>query len=277
MIGVEAAGLTPETVGVPLHSFHLAAIAVEELTQHRDSHEQTAAWALSHGECLHSLTSALLEHPALAWWFEPIDLNRQVWVSYDDAKLDMTKWVRPGSPPREWERYAQKPAANQSTSTLKGDTASLIVAHEQGVGDYLIPPLLSYWEVQITADVNVYEVHGPNDWHNLCLQYPALGQDQSGHDREWLVPDWGAVSEEWDGVHLSLGGLLTTEQVRYQSPRGLSWLEWWHAEMTHWLRRIDAEAEQLTDHQKTEPLAYLFHNWPSPKLDDVVPLRKVGC
>ena len=76
-------------------------------------------------------------------------------------------------------------------------------------------------------DARVFEINGPSDWHGLCVRYQARGTED---DR--LVPNWGAVSEEWDGVHLSLGGLLTTEQGRYESPAGWTMLESWHAEQT---------------------------------------------
>ena len=74
------------------------------------------------------------------------------------------------------------------------------------------------------------------------MRYPARGSEG---DR--LVPNWGAVSEEWDGVHLSLGGLLTSEQNRYESSDGWTMLDFWHAEQTHWLRGIDTEVKRQPD------------------------------
>ena len=68
-------------------------------------------------------------------------------------------------------------------------------------------------------------------------------------DPEWLVPDWGAAAEDWDGVHLSLGGLLTAEQVRYQSEDGISMLNFWQAEQTYWLRGFVSNARRLPDHE----------------------------
>ena len=74
--------------------------------------------------------------------------------------------------------------------------------------------------MRFLEEVRVFEIHGPSDWHNLSVRYPAKVTED---DR--LVPNWGAVAEEWDGVHLSLGGLLTAEQNRYESPAwvGLCW------------------------------------------------------
>ena len=55
------------------------------------------------------------------------------------------------------------------------------------------------------------------------------------------------MSEEWDGVHLSLGGLLTAEQNKYESPAGWTFLDAWHAEQTRWLRALRTETERRPD------------------------------
>ena len=65
------------------------------------------------------------------------------------------------------------------------------------------------------------------------------------------MPDWGAVSEDWDGVHLSIGGLLTAEQVRYESREGWSMLDFWQAEQTFWLRSLDTVSRRLPDFDHT--------------------------
>ena len=68
------------------------------------------------------------------------------------------------------------------------------------------------------------------------------------------MPNWGAVAEEWDGVHLSFGGLLTTEQNRHESisrwKYGWAMLDAWHAEQTYWLRPLKTESERQPDFEK---------------------------
>ena len=61
------------------------------------------------------------------------------------------------------------------------------------------------------------------------------------------MPDWGAAAEDWDGVHVSLGGLLTTEQVRYESTGGVSMLLFTASELIYWLRGFPSAAERLPD------------------------------
>ena len=167
---------------------------------------------------------ALIEHPIPAWWFDDVDLRAQAWLSIHGTldkfiygtPPDTMAWRRPGNPSRPWERYAQKPYGNQNTSTLHGPyLTSELLACDERVGDYRCEFPLAWWSICFLEDVRVFEIHGPADWHDLCVRYPARGTED---DR--LVPNWGAVSEEWDGVHLSLGGLLTAEQNRFESPAG---------------------------------------------------------
>jgi hypothetical protein len=249
---IEQAGLTPETVAVPQNSLWLAALAVENMEVWDLEHADTVARSLANAEQLSTLAHSILAYPGTSWWFESVDLDHQVWISHQGQPPDPADWQRPGSPPGHWERYAQKPRSYQVTSTLHSGDSSLLVAYDEGVGDFIGQFPLQCWGLQISPNIRVYEVHNPKDWHELCLRYPAQGQYDSGQAGEWLVPDWGAASADWDGVHLSLGGLLTTEQVRYGSPPEMSWLHFWHTEQTFWLGGLKANAWRLPDREQTD-------------------------
>jgi hypothetical protein len=62
-----------------------------------------------------------------------------------------------------------------------------------------------------------------------------------------IEPDWQAVSQDWDGVHLSIGGLLTTERVRWGTPGHETHLFGWSVESTAWLRWVFGSVERLLD------------------------------
>ena len=119
---------------------------------------------------------------------------------------------------------------------------------------------LAWWAMRFPQDARVFEINGPSDWHELCVRYQARGTED---DR--LVPNWGAVSEEWDGVHLTLGGLLTTEQGRYESPAGWTMLESWQAEQTYWLGSLEIDSERLPDFNpdpSDDPRGFAFPDFP---------------
>ncbi len=250
---IEEEGFTPETVAVPQNSLWLAVLVVHAMEVWFAEHDDDVAKSLANGERLGDLAHTILAHPGTAWWFEPVDLNHQVWISHKGHAPDTAGWVRPGSPPSDGDRYAQQPRSRlrQNTSTLHGLDASLLVAYSDGVGDFIGQFPLQCWGLQISPEVRVYEIHSPKDWHELCVRYPAQGQYDSGETGEWLVPDWGAASADWDGVHLSLGGLLTTEQVRYGTVPEQTCLDSWNAEETFWLRSIEAKTWRLPDYEDT--------------------------
>ena len=253
LLAIEASALSPYGATIPMNSLWLAADSLNAMEWWTADRDEAVVKVLEHEERLEPLARTMLEHPATAWWFDPIDLNNQVWISHDKVAPDTANWQRPKSPPSRWERYAQKPRSRQYqyTSTLiEGDT-SLFVALDQGVGDLsLWSPPFQCWRLRIPPSVRVFEVHGPEDWNGLCVRYPAKGTKDGPPDPKWLVPDWGAAAEDWDGIHVSLGGLLTTEQVRYESTGGVSMLLFTASELTYWLRGFPSAAERLPDRDR---------------------------
>ena len=268
MLGVEASGLTPEAAAAPENCLRLAAMAVDSISPWAAGHAQAVVEALERGGRLGDLARSILEHPASSWWFQPPDLDRQCWIykplglNYDswlssaETPTDTANWRRPASPPSNWERYAQKPLGNQVTSTLFGNISSELMAYDERAGDYHCPFPLECWELEIQQDVRVYEVHGAESWHELCVSYPAVYKEDG-----LLVPDWGAAAEDWDGVHMSFGGLLSSEQARYESPEGWSMHNWWHAERTYWLRSLVTTARRLPNYEQTQGSEFLHIPW----------------
>lgn len=247
-------GYLPVDLADPAVSLLLAAQSVDLVEKWNADHEQAVETALGLAPILRPMVEATLANDGTAWWYEPLTPDRQVWVAHHGETPDPSEWRRPNSPPSRWERYAQKPSSLQYTTTLYygGGTdngyASLLIAYEERAGD-LWPQSwpLQCWRMRMPEDVKVYELNGPEDWHRLCVAYPA-------HDFEdgRLVPDWGAASADWDGVHLGLGGLLSCEQNRRESAEGWSMHEFWHAETTHWLRALEVQCDRMPDYHGGE-------------------------
>ena len=253
LVTLVESGIPPEDLADPKVSLWLAALSADSVNRFNADHDLIAAElpALARERAVQA--RAVIEHPGTAWWFDDIDLDAQAWVSIHwttpplrfiyGTPPDTMGWQRPRNPSSGWERYAQKPFSNQTTSTLYGPhLTSKLVGYDERVGDYMCEFPLAWWSMRFLEEVRVFEIHGPSDWHDLCVRYPAKGTEDSR-----LVPNWGAVAEEWDGVHLSFGGLLTAEQNRYESAAGWTMLDSWHAEQTYWLRAQKTETERQPD------------------------------
>ena len=214
---------------------------------------------LQRGPQHNALARAILKEPATDWWFGPLDRDRQVWVTQNGSPPDPTGLVTPSQPPSRHERYAQRMTGAFCTSTLIGETASLIAAIDGGVGDLsqvYSPPPYAFWLLTVDASARVLEIDGSQAWHDLCASYPAEGATGRGvpdfsADKGRLVPDWSAVAVDWDAVHLTFGGLLTGEQVRVESLSGWTYLWDGEAEQTMWLRWMFKSSQQMPDYHES--------------------------
>lgn len=252
---MDASGLTPEAAVDPPTSLRIAARNVNLIERWNSDHDAIVKEVLELGRRHAPLARAILEQPGSSWWFGPPDLDQQLWVnyswtSYENTPPDPANWPVPSTPPTPWERKAQKPLGKKFTSTLIGGASSLLMALDERSGDYYCTFPVACWLLQAPPTARIFEVDGPQAWHNLCVRYPATWPaEQMGDGR--LVPDWEAAAADWDAVHLSFGGLLTCEQVRVESPEGWSQHEFWHAEQTFWLRWLFTDSQRLPDHDRS--------------------------
>lgn len=231
----------------PPEVFRIAAGAVEEVTPWRGDHLEAVREVRALASEKREIATRIVGHPHAQWWFRPLDRSDQV-VVYPDGGRDRP--IAPSAPPGSWERYAQKPREWMYTSTRRGDASCMQVAIETRTGDWIVEPPLHGAMLSVPGEARVFEVLGPWDWHRLCTDHPAthdegnrVGPYEFGH----LVPDWFSVAGSWDGVHLTLIGLLTSELVRYESPSGWSLHHAWGAEATLWLRDIFTGGRPLAD------------------------------
>ena len=202
----------------------------------------------------------ILAQPSVSWWFEPMDRERQVWVSRDGSPPSADSLVTPSEPPTRWERYALKPTRWLFTSTQIGDISPMAAAIDFGVGDLRMgneKPPYAVWRMNVDESARIFEIHSPSDWHRLCVEYPAEGNSgrHAGNEPDFsrdagkLVPDWSKVAHDWDAVHLSFGGYLTSEQVRMETEHGWTYHWAWDHEGTLWLRWMFDGYERLEDYQ----------------------------
>lgn len=261
----DASGLPPHEIARPVISLYMGAMASRDTEVWRVDRDEMLREVMHRGPEKADLARAILAQPSAAWWYGPLDRERQVWVSRDGSPPERVRLTTPARPPSSWERYAQKPMGGFFTSTIHGYVSSIFAALDEEVGDIMAAftgPPFACWRLKVSRSARVLEIDGPEAWHALCVRYPADGgrdrqtPDFSG-DAGRLVPDWSAVASGWDAVHLTFGGLLSAEQVRVESPSGWTYHWGWDCEQTLWLRWQFTEVERIGDHMKIEPLSGL--------------------
>lgn len=133
------------------------------------------------------------------------------------------------------------------------------------------------WRVPVTEEERVWRIDGPQDWVRLVATYPRPApREHSGWElpgpnqnaraddgiaelerrsdgraartriSRHLLPDWRAVAADFDGVHLSWAGYLTTEGLISEvDDDAVTMLRYWDGEQTHWLRDVFGPPEPL--------------------------------
>ena len=128
VVGLDETGLTAKDVAGPKIGLRMAAECAEFVSRHGADYDRIAPVVLDLAKGKAAQARALVEHPGTAWWFDDLDPQRQAWLSIDGTldkfiygtPPDTMAWSRPANPSSRWERYAQKPYGNQTTSTLYG-------------------------------------------------------------------------------------------------------------------------------------------------------------
>ena len=178
-------------------------------------------------------------------WWSDLDRNHQVWVGRSpDAPVE-DRLVVDLSP---FGSETPKPRRAFWTCTfVQGVVSPWLHAAENQLSG---PP--HAWKVTVTSSARVLEIHSRDAWSALARLYPraeaGFTYTASRHrppSAARLDPDWSALSRDWDGVHLSIGGWLTAEDVPYESGAVITELRGWDVESTVWLRWSLGSVERI--------------------------------
>lgn len=223
-------------------------------------------------DALRAIASAVLAAPAAAWWTRPIHLESLRYTSrYDEqdppeppvligAKGRLMAWrqqhladevrdrrERPADPAAPysgfWWSTPSSMYATPTTGTLDG-VGSVNLLWEE---DSFDQDRAMVWPLRTTRPPRVYEIDGPEAWARLVREYPldatwSRRHDWfrvTGRDGVWHLPDYVAVSRDWDAIHLSVAGYLTTATYAVAvSDEAATVLTGWDPDQTWWLSDI---------------------------------------
>jgi hypothetical protein len=128
------------------------------------------------------------------------------------------------------------------------------------------------WGLELPPGGAIFEIGEADDWSALVRRYPlAVTKSRrhdwwraTGQDLEWAIPDFHAVAADYDAVHLSVAGYLSTAGRAIPAGDANTTLAGWDPDATWWLtdspRRVDppvlwittGEAEPFTWAQSTQ-------------------------
>ena len=248
----------------------------------RDEDVVAADPTLTH--LLAPIAEAISRAPAAQWWATPLDLGTLRYTArYDDgfpaanprtsgiahrvAELRVAedegnrsaRAERPDDPTAAWTGHwwsTPTPAALPTTRALPGVGSVNLLWEEDGFNQWDA----QVWRVRPTRAPRVYEIDGPAAWVELVRRYPldvtwSRRQDWyrvTGTDSTWLIPDWHAVSSDFDAVHLSVLGYLATATRRLPvTADAATLLAGWDPDQTWWLTDVLA-ADEPPEHWHTD-------------------------
>ena len=181
----------------------------------------------------------------MAEWWDDVDRKHQIWVGRSPGAPVEDRLVVDLSP---FSSETPKPKRAFWTCTyLPVAISPWLHSPENQLSG---PP--QAWEVTVTEAARVLEIHSRDAWSALARFYPRkeagftyTSAPRRPQSAARVDPDWSALSRDWDGIHLSIGGWLTAEDVPYESEGVTTELRGWDMESTVWLRWSFSSVERI--------------------------------
>jgi hypothetical protein len=177
-----------------------------------------------------SLLRALREaEPSLT--VGPLDCTRQQWIATARHASEATAAPEEGNfmSPTEAATFTVTPwRGGLYTSTASSTGVSTWRYYLDAYrGSMLFPLPWQTWK--LPAAGRVREIVGAGDWVSFVGRYPRV--------HEGLVyPDWEAAARDFDGLHMSLQGVVAVQGFTFQLGPYVTAPGYWDAETTYWLR-----------------------------------------
>lgn len=228
-------------------------------------------------DALLPVAQAVTVAPDARWWASPIAANSQQYVEWPGehggppaltaTATELASWrtatiedehsarERPEDPSAPFSgHWWSAPVLSRIPSTTRsipglGAVGLVLVedAFDQGNA--------RCWPVAPRASARIYEISSPEDWTELAGRYPIDVSKSRRHDwwratgwaGRWLIPDFAAVAADYDAVHLSVAGYLTTAGRALSADDARTVLAGWDPDQTFWLTEVLAASGPATN------------------------------
>ncbi len=141
---------------------------VVDLSPYASDYQQRVNALLACGPFLKLAAEQLLSVPGTANWFADLDKKQQIWISPDGRSPTQVSFHLDLHP---FTQAVTKPTSALWTSTRVGNIPGSWIPYLREGEDRRRPPYHP-WRLEISPTTHVYEVHGPEAWHSLCLAFP---------------------------------------------------------------------------------------------------------
>jgi len=231
--------------------------------------------ALAHADvaaALRPVAQAATGAPGARWWSGGVELDAQRYVQpvgesgkglvlsetagrlaawlAAEAEDERSAALRPSDPAApysgHWWSSPKWSGVASTTRALPDLGAVQLAAMEDSPGQ----DEMRCWPVKPRQVPRIYEIAEPDHWIALAARYPLDVSKSRRHDwwkitgwpGRWLMPDYAAAAVDYDAIHLTVGGYLTTagEALPVNDARCL--LAAWDPDETYWLTDILAPA-----------------------------------
>jgi len=203
-------------------------------------------------------------HPFAAWWDSALDRANQWYAQFPEA-TQYNAGIRGLIESRQGdikqneqlsEMYPDGFPENFSNKWWSGPANWTIPRTTRFIQNY--GPAGLYWvedgmgwdaatvsQIPIPAAAKVYEIDSADAWVKLCHLYPFDSTLSSGSDwrqctrtkiKHWTSPDWAAVAQDYDGVHLTMATYLASAGRPIPvSEDTATIIAGWDPDATYWL------------------------------------------
>jgi hypothetical protein len=227
------------------------------------------------GAALRPVADAVGAAAAARWWATSTDLVAQHQVVFDDSNGEAALPLPPVDPRAAlvaWRadtldvesdaaRLPTIPTGASSgrwwSTPSRGLICSTRALDGHGpVGLSLVEDSLGWTSAQSHAlrprpGASIFEIAGPEAWEELVERYPLTVTHSRRHDwwratgqnGAWAIPDYLAVAADYDGIHLTVLGYLSTAGRALPACDAYTVLAGWNPDETWWL----TDSAQLID------------------------------